>query len=34
MLAMNFDAPSVDNGLRQALAAHEIILEDEWADVV
>jgi hypothetical protein len=34
MLAMAFDDSSMDDDLRQGLAAHEIILEDEWADVV
>jgi hypothetical protein len=34
MLTMAFDDPSMDDDLREALAAHEIILEGEWADVV
>jgi len=33
MLAMAIDDPSMDDDLRQALAAHEIVLGDEWADV-
>ena len=33
MLAMAFDDPTVDDDLRMALAAHEIVLGDEWADV-
>jgi hypothetical protein len=33
MLAMAFDDPSMDADLRAALAAHEIVLEGEWADV-
>jgi hypothetical protein len=30
-LAMAFDDPSMDGGLRETLAAHEI--GEEWADV-
>ena len=33
MLAMALDDPSMDDDLRAALAAHEIVLGDEWADV-
>ena len=33
MLAMAFDDPTMDDDLRTALAAHEIVLGDEWADV-
>ena len=33
MLAMAFDDPTMDEDLRMALAAHEIVLEEEWADV-
>ena len=33
MLAMAFDDPSMDADLRDALAAHEIVLGEEWADV-
>jgi hypothetical protein len=33
MLAMAFDDPTMDENLRAALAAHEIVLGDEWADV-
>ena len=32
-LAMAFDDPSMDGDLRQALAAHEIVLGDEWPDI-
>ena len=34
MLTMAFDDPSMDDDLRAALAAHEIMLDEEWADVV
>jgi hypothetical protein len=33
MLAMAFDDPSMDADLRQTLAAHEIVMDAEWADV-
>ena len=33
MLAMALDDPTMDEDLRVALAAHEIVLEEEWADV-
>ena len=33
MLAMAFDDPSMDADLRDTLAAHGIVLEEEWADV-
>ena len=33
MLAMAFDDPSMDGDLRTALAAHEIEIGEEWADV-
>jgi hypothetical protein len=33
MLTMAFDDPTMDDDLRKALAAHEIALRDEWADV-
>jgi len=33
MLAMALDDPTMDDDLRTALAAHEIEIEDEWADV-
>ena len=33
MLTMAFDDPTTDEDLRAALAAHEIVLADEWADV-
>ncbi len=33
MLAMALDDPSMDEDLRTALAAHEIVLGEEWADV-
>ena len=33
MLAMAFDDPTMDDDLRAALAAHDIVLGDEWADV-
>ncbi len=33
MLAMAFDDPSMDAGLRETLAAHEIVIEEEWVDV-
>ncbi len=29
---MAFDDPSVDADLRETLAAHEIVLGEEWAD--
>ena len=32
-LAMSFDDPSMDVDLRETLDAHEIVLEEEWADV-
>ena len=31
-LAMAFDGPTMDDDLRMVLAAHEIVLGDEWAD--
>jgi hypothetical protein len=33
MLAMALDDPTMDDDLRTALAAHEIVLGDDWADV-
>ncbi len=33
MLTMAFDDPSMDADLREALAAHEIVLGKEWAVV-
>ena len=33
MLTMALDDPSMDDDLRTALAAHEIEIGDEWADV-
>ena len=33
MLAMAFADPSMDADLRDTLAAHGIVLEEEWADV-
>ena len=33
ILATAFDDPSMDADLRETLAAHEIDLEGEWADV-
>ena len=33
VLALAFDDPSMDDDLRSALAAHEIVLGGEWADV-
>ncbi len=33
MLAMALDDPTMDEDLWVALAAHEIVLGDEWADV-
>jgi hypothetical protein len=33
MLAMALDDPTMDADLRDALAAHETVLGDEWADV-
>ena len=33
ILAMALDDPSMDWDLRETLAAHEIVLEEEWADV-
>ena len=33
VLAMALDDPTMDEDLRVALAAHEIVLEEEWADV-
>jgi hypothetical protein len=32
MLTMALDDPSMDDDLRAALAAHEIVIEEEWAD--
>jgi len=32
-LAKAFDDPSMDDDLRQALAAHEIVLGDEWPNI-
>ena len=32
-VAMALDDPTMDEDLRTALAAHEIVLEEEWADV-
>ena len=32
-LAMAFDDPLVDDDLREAMAAHEIVLGQKWADV-
>ena len=32
MLTMAFDDPTMDADLRETLAAHEIVLGDEWAD--
>ncbi len=32
VLAMAFDDPTMDDDLRVVLAAHEIVLGDEWAD--
>ena len=34
MLAMAMGDPSMDGDLRETLAAHEIEIEEEWADVV
>jgi hypothetical protein len=33
MLVMAFDDPSMADDLRSALAAHEIVLDEEWADL-
>jgi hypothetical protein len=33
MLAMAFDDPTMDDDLCQVLNAHEIVLEEEWAEV-
>ncbi len=33
MLAMAFDNPSMNDDLRETLAAHETEIEEEWADV-
>ena len=33
VLAMAFDDPTMDDDLRTALAAHEIVLEEAWANV-
>lgn len=33
VLAMAFDDPSMDGDLRQALAAHEIVLNEQWPDI-
>ena len=30
---MAFDDPSMDDDLQATLAAHEIVLDEEWADV-
>jgi hypothetical protein len=32
MLAMVFEDPSIDVGLHEPLAAHEVVLGKEWAD--
>ncbi len=32
-LAMAFDDPSMDDDLRETLAAHDIEIGNEWADV-
>jgi hypothetical protein len=33
VLAMAFDDPSMDDDLRRALNAHEVVLDGEWPDV-
>jgi hypothetical protein len=33
MLAMALDDPTMDDDMRTALAAHEIEIGEEWADV-
>ena len=33
VLAMAFDDPSMDDDLRRALNAHEIVLDEEWPDI-
>jgi len=33
MLAMALDDPAIDVDLCEALAAHEVVLGEEWADV-
>ena len=33
VLAMAFDDPSMDDDLRRALNAHEVVLDEEWPDV-
>ena len=33
VLAMAFDDPSMDCGLRRALEAHEVVLGGDWPDI-
>ena len=33
VLAMAFDDPSMDDDLRRALNAHEVVLDGEWPDI-
>jgi transcriptional regulator of met regulon len=33
VLAMAFDDPDMDDDLRRALNAHEVVLDEEWPDV-
>lgn len=33
VLALTFDAPSIDDDLCRTLNAHEIVFEEDWPDV-